>query len=95
MRISLGGGGTDIEPYLSKHGGLVLSTTIDRYAYCSIEKSERFAFDSNFASTATDYFDRIKDGPISVSHFTEAPPGSGLGGSSSLMVAIVKALATY
>ena len=32
-RISLFGGGTDYEPWYSKHGGAVLSTTIDKYAY--------------------------------------------------------------
>jgi D-glycero-alpha-D-manno-heptose-7-phosphate kinase len=33
LRISFAGGGTDIEPYLSEKGGVVLSTTINRYSY--------------------------------------------------------------
>ena len=33
VRISLAGGGTDLESYYRDHGGLVVSTTIDRYFY--------------------------------------------------------------
>ena len=36
LRISLGGGGTDVSPYPEEHGGVVLSTTIDKYAYTSL-----------------------------------------------------------
>ena len=32
LRIGIAGGGTDVEPYASEHGGLVFNTTIDRYA---------------------------------------------------------------
>ncbi len=35
VRISFGGGGTDLPLYYKKHGGAVLSTTIDKY-FCSI-----------------------------------------------------------
>lgn len=33
LRISFGGGGTDVEPFASREGGLVLNATIDRYIY--------------------------------------------------------------
>ena len=95
VRISLGGGGTDLFPYIENNTGVVLSTTIDRYAYATVSKSETFEHKSNFDSAAVDWFDRIKDGPLSTDYFTEAPAGSGLGGSSSLMVALVKALSKY
>jgi D-glycero-alpha-D-manno-heptose-7-phosphate kinase len=36
MRISLGGGGTDVSPYIEEHGGIVLNTTINKYAYASL-----------------------------------------------------------
>lgn len=36
LRISFGGGGTDVPPYPEEHGGVVLSTTVDKYAYASI-----------------------------------------------------------
>ena len=93
VRLSFGGGGTDFSPYMEKHGGIVLSTTIDRYAYCTVSESKNFHFESSFAGAA------VKSSraslPISVSHFTEAPAGSGLGGSSSLMIAIIKAVTVF
>src|SRR5436305_15068663 len=33
MRISLGGGGTDLEAYYATYGGLVISTAINKYFY--------------------------------------------------------------
>ncbi len=39
-RISFGGGGTDIEPYCTEHGGAIISTTISKYTYVTLhEKS--------------------------------------------------------
>lgn len=40
MRISFGGGGTDLEAYYAKHGGLVISTTINKYFYAVITTDE-------------------------------------------------------
>lgn len=92
-RLSFGGGGTDISPYMEKHGGIVLSTTIDRYAYCTVTESKDFHFETSFGEAVVKSSKRSS--PISVSHFTEAPAGSGLGGSSSLMVAIMKAVTVF
>ena len=36
LRVSYAGGGTDVPPYPSLKGGVVLSSTIQNYAYCSI-----------------------------------------------------------
>ena len=36
LRISLGGGGTDIKSYYQNHGGYVISAAIDKYVYTSI-----------------------------------------------------------
>ena len=36
LRISFGGGGTDVSPYCEEKGGAVLSTTIDKFAYCTL-----------------------------------------------------------
>ena len=36
LRISFGGGGTDVSPYPEEKGGVTISTTIDKYAYCTL-----------------------------------------------------------
>lgn len=36
LRVSYAGGGTDVPPYPELKGGVVLSSTIQNYAYCSI-----------------------------------------------------------
>ena len=38
LRISFGGGGSDLPNYFEKHGGLVLNATINRYVYASIAR---------------------------------------------------------
>ncbi len=37
QRISFAGGGTDINYFYEKHGGLVLSTTIDKFIYVTVK----------------------------------------------------------
>jgi len=40
MRITIGGGGTDLEAYYAKYGGLVVSTAINKYFYAVITTDE-------------------------------------------------------
>ncbi|GAC1398050.1 MAG: GHMP kinase [Ktedonobacteraceae bacterium] len=40
MRISFGGGGTDLEAYYAKYGGIVISTAINKYFYAVITTDE-------------------------------------------------------
>lgn len=40
MRISFGGGGTDLEAYYAKYGGLVISSAINKYFYAIITSDE-------------------------------------------------------
>src|SRR5947209_1937972 len=40
MRVSFGGGGTDLEAYYAKYGGLVISTAINKYFYAVITTDE-------------------------------------------------------
>ena len=51
LRISFAGGGTEVEPFLSERGGVVLSTTIDRYAYSSLHLNQ----DRSIHVTSLDY----------------------------------------
>ena len=39
LRISLGGGGTDLPSYYREHGGFVLSAAIDKYVYITLHET--------------------------------------------------------
>ena len=113
LRISFGGGGTDVTPYPEEKGGAVLSTTIDKYAYCTLVKHE-----GNSINVKSLDFDTVVkyhggkepekyDGKLDLVKaairalkvetgfdlflHSDAPPGSGLGTSSTLVVALVGA----
>src|SRR2546429_7232061 len=36
LRITLGGGGTDVPSYYREHGGLVISAAIDKYVFVTV-----------------------------------------------------------
>ena len=38
LRISLGGGGTDLPSYYKNHGGFLISAAINKYIYVTITK---------------------------------------------------------
>lgn len=110
LRISFGGGGTDVSPYPEERGGVVLSTTIDKYAYATLIPRE----DGCISVNSLDYDIVAKFNPNSQLRYdgkldlveavikimnvnngsdlflhSDAPPGSGLGSSSTLTVALV------
>ena len=41
LRVSIGGGGTDLPWYYERHGGLVISAAIDRYVYIALNRTFR------------------------------------------------------
>lgn len=119
LRISFGGGGTDVSPYCEERGGAVLSATINRYAYVSIRPGgdryvvrsldydvsvsypldEPFVLDGqlDLAKAVIARFRReheVSEGAEIFLH-NDAPPGSGLGSSSALTVALIAAFAEY
>jgi D-glycero-alpha-D-manno-heptose-7-phosphate kinase len=113
-RISLAGGGTDLEAYYALNGGLVVSAAISRYCYVVIQPD-----DSNHVEVVGSNYHNVGAEPCvnslpwngglalpraALRHFrlrrglrltfgSEVPPGTGLGSSSSLAVALVQALA--
>lgn len=115
VRVSLFGGGTDLPDYYTRYGGAVLSTTLDKYVYVTLNANE----DGALQITSSDYrtFYRLPrgeplmwDGDLSLpravlQHFgvehgvsmflaSQVPPGTGLGSSSSVTVALIKAIST-
>ncbi len=115
LRISLGGGGTDLAAYYEQYGGMVISTSINKYFYVIASLSEM----NNLQIISADYrsiwnSDRLEDMfwdgdlalPKAVAHHfglrrgvnlflaSEVSPGTGLGSSSSVTVALIKAIGT-
>jgi D-glycero-alpha-D-manno-heptose-7-phosphate kinase len=108
-RITLGGGGTDLESYYSKHGGFLIAGAINKY--CTILASPRFYPDIRLSYSKAEIqknvadiehrifraallFTDIKDS-IELHSTADVPAGCGLGTSSSFTVALLNALHTY
>lgn len=120
VRVSFGGGGTDIATYYAAHGGFVVSAAITRY--CSV-MAHRPA-DGGVRITSADYditegwqrgeIPKVQE-PLSlpkaaIARFaghgprstgidlflaSEVPPGTGLGSSSAMAAALVRAMSAY
>ena len=113
VRISFAGGGTDLEAYYGKYGGLVVSTSINKYFYAFLSTNP----DGSVQVASSDYRTFYRHSPEEeplwdttlslpqaiLDHFgirsgvslflaSEIPPGTGLGSSSAVTVAIVKAV---
>lgn len=112
LRLSFAGGGTDVTPFPETEGGVVLSATVDRYAYGSLTprpdnqisvESVDFGLSLDFPVTEDPVLDGKLDlvkaairrlrredlGGYDLVLRCNMPPGSGLGSSSTMMVALV------
>ncbi len=112
LRISFAGGGTDVNPYAEERGGVVLSATIDKYAYASLRirdariitvqsldsdivakyhVDEEFAYDGELDLVKATLTNMIPENEQGLDFFihSDAPPGSGLGSSSTVIVALI------
>ena len=129
LRISFGGGGTDLEAYYACHGGFVVSTAIARYCYVVVDETSDGDIRINSADyrlcesvergaipaveeplalpkAALEWFatrgrsnghgpgHELHDAGVSLFLASEVPPGTGLGSSSAMAVALLLALAT-
>src|SRR5436190_1891080 len=114
LRLSFGGGGTDVSPYADTRGGCVLNATISRYVYGTlVPKSERsigfrsFDYGTIVYWTQEEHFhfdgqidlvkkvlkrfelDKFRTEGFDLFVHADAPPGSGLGSSSTFTVALI------
>ncbi len=107
FRISFVGGGSDMEPFYSRHPGAVLSTSINKYMYIS---SHRFFFPGQvrvkYSETETvNHIDELKHpllkeamrltgvtNGIEISSIADIPSGTGMGSSSSFTVGLLHCL---
>ena len=109
LRISLGGGGTDLPSYYRKHSGFVLSAAINRYVYITINEAFRPRIILKYSKLED--VERWEDiqhpiirealrltgvqGPyLEIVSLSDIPAGTGLGSSGSFTTALLRALHT-
>jgi D-glycero-alpha-D-manno-heptose-7-phosphate kinase len=109
LRVSLGGGGTDLPSYYSRHGGFVLSAAITKYVYIGINRT--FTDDYFLKYSA---LERVKQpneihhpiirsalglhgvGPsLEIVSLADIPAGTGLGSSGTFTVGLLRALHAF
>src|SRR5690349_6354318 len=107
LRISLGGGGTDLPSYYRDHGGFVICAAIDKYVWVTVLRP--FVRGVYLKYSKIEHVDRIGhiEHPIireafammgiaeaqhEITTLADIPAGTGLGSSGSFTTALLKAL---
>jgi D-glycero-alpha-D-manno-heptose-7-phosphate kinase len=107
LRISLGGGGTDLPSYYERFGGFLVAAAIDRYVYVTVNRPFGAGIRLKYSDIENvDTVDEIRHPilrealrmmhlrtpQIEITTLAEIPSGTGLGSSGSFTTALVKAL---
>ncbi len=111
LRISLGGGGTDLPSYYRKRGGYLIATSIDKYVYTSVNKPFAKGIFLKYSqvervNTASEIKHKIfkeilmmnskTDNPqIEITTLADIPAGTGLGSSGAFTVSALKAIQIF
>jgi D-glycero-alpha-D-manno-heptose-7-phosphate kinase len=110
LRISLGGGGTDLPSYYRKHSGFLIAAAIDKYVYITLHQTfvedliVKYSKIERVPSSAEIQHPIIRealqllgiDGSyLELTSMADIPAGTGLGSSGSFTTALLKALHTY
>lgn len=107
LRISLGGGGTDLPSYYREHGGFLIAGAIDKYVYITIHdifvnqlilKYSKMEHVTSFAMIEHPivrealHLAGITDIAMEITSMADIPAGTGLGSSGSFTTALLRAL---
>jgi D-glycero-alpha-D-manno-heptose-7-phosphate kinase len=110
LRISLGGGGTDLPSYSNEHGGYLIAAAIDKYVYVTVNRP--FQEEIILKYSSIERIGEISDvehpiirevlrslnpttPQIEISSIADIHAGTGLGSSGSFTTALIKALYTH
>jgi D-glycero-alpha-D-manno-heptose-7-phosphate kinase len=108
LRISLGGGGTDLPSYYRERGGFLIAGAIDKYVYLLVhdvfQKRYRLKYSQmEEVKTVGEIQHPIirealrehwSGAPLEIASVADIPAGTGLGSSGAFTVCLLKALAT-
>jgi len=107
LRISLGGGGTDLPSYYRKYGGLVIGGAIDKYVYITLHQTFaqeliiKYSRMERVRTVDEVQHDIIREAlrltvdaapHLEITSLADIPAGTGLGSSGSFTTALLKAL---
>jgi D-glycero-alpha-D-manno-heptose-7-phosphate kinase len=107
LRISLGGGGTDLPSYYHDHGGFIIAAAIDKYVYITLHQAfteeliikysrmERVKAIDEVQHPIVREALRLTDVGttyLELTSMADIPAGTGLGSSGSFTTALLKAL---
>ena len=107
LRITLGGGGTDLPSYYRDHGGFVVSAAIDKYVYITLHST--FARELIVKYSRMERVKRARElehpllrevllslgfeePGLEITSMADIPAGTGLGSSGSFTTALILAL---
>lgn len=109
LRVSLGGGGTDLPSYYRDHGGFLVAAAIDKYVYITQHRTFQEEIIVKYSklerAQSVDQIEHpivrealklvgITDRHIELTSMADIPGGTGLGSSGSFTTALLKALHT-
>ena len=107
LRITLGGGGTDLPSYYQQHGGFLVAAAIDKYVYVTAMRPFTPGIFLKYSKLEhVDQIDEVqhpiireairiagfRTPQIEITTLADIPAGTGLGSSGSFTTALVKAL---
>jgi len=107
LRITLGGGGTDLPSYYREHGGFLIAAAIDKYVYVTVMRPFtpgiylKYSNLEHVDSTDEVHHPIIREAirmlefrtpQVEITTLADIPAGTGLGSSGSFTTALLKAL---